>query len=981
MGTGRARGSALHGRRSYILVVLKAEEVASLEVMPQEDIPAWDGDPASFENFATSCRWYECSLKDTEKKLAAPRIWQRLAGAAKSVVKHLDPKDFATESGLQKLLTVLRESPLQKLPVPDSFARLERWTGMRRTSSESIPQLLVREEELFLELQQALKRARHERRKAEMRSMAVGVSEHDPSASPTRSPNVAGGKGGRMVEEEPTEQSFEEAPTTSGMDNTGFFENELRGYRLLKASKLTAAERQHVLTLTKNSTHFTLIRQALRSLFAETDGVEDHPRPRKTIWFEEPYEENDWDDEWWDEEPWPAAEAYWSDWPGADSWEDYEGMDYKADDLYGETPENDLAGQAAEQPLEEEQRLEEAFALATEANKILAEAKQAVARVRAARGYYDTAGHKGTGPGKGKGKPFGGKGKGPSSFGPCFICGQNGHGYQKCPDRWSRGGKSSPMSSPSSKGSSFGSGKGSGRPKGKGKKGKKGGKVYTMDFGYGMDYIPDINVLSLFENEELYAQGVAKAVLDTGATESVAGVESMARVLDSCPMLYHIQLEDRPRFRFGNGENQRAVSKIYLYTPAIGKVTFYLLDGSAERTPLLLGARDLRSRKAVISYHGDYLAYRNVTGQWMSTSLTSSQTGGHLWLDLMEQPVPIEFLLQRFNGYPSTRWPRGEDDDIDDDDGGPDDGGGKGNSRGTKRRRGPFVTRNLLQATTEHANRAATSGEPHQMFPPDEPGMPMDINSNVSHSPIAPPSPTAEVEKANEADTPNPEDQREYSAVPAESRFDVLNNKETIISDLELESVSHAESVEMSVEGLHAVATMAHTSESLPFHAVQSHEDCQSAVVCGDSSIFMMESEEHHGALLSDRLSILAQRLQRLREAPSSTRDEIMPPGDRPRSTPCGLAMSWRTPAGQGAVQQDRHVASVQSVRSAPALCHKGQWSWRDPGHWSPSRACRTGSGGTEGGVHLHDGHGEDLQWEADGTSVAPGTCGLISYL
>ena len=139
--------------------------------------------------------------------------------------------------------------------------------------------------------------------------MAVGASEHDPSASPTRSPNVAGGKGGRMVEEESTEQTFEEAPTTSGMDDTGFFENELRGYRLLKASKLTAAERQHVLTLTKNSTHFTLTRQALRSLFAETDGVEDHPRPRKTIWFEEPYDENNWDDEWWGEE-WPAAEAY-----------------------------------------------------------------------------------------------------------------------------------------------------------------------------------------------------------------------------------------------------------------------------------------------------------------------------------------------------------------------------------------------------------------------------------------------------------------------------------------------------------------------------------------------------------------------------------------------------------------------------------------------------------------------------------------------
>ena len=74
------------------------QEVVNLAVMPQEDIPAWDGDPASFENFATSCRRYERSLKDREKKLAAPRIWQRLAGAAKSVVKRLDPKDSVPRS-------------------------------------------------------------------------------------------------------------------------------------------------------------------------------------------------------------------------------------------------------------------------------------------------------------------------------------------------------------------------------------------------------------------------------------------------------------------------------------------------------------------------------------------------------------------------------------------------------------------------------------------------------------------------------------------------------------------------------------------------------------------------------------------------------------------------------------------------------------------------------------------------------------------
>ena len=65
------------------------------------------------------------------------------------MVRHLDPKDFSSENGMEKLLSVLCESPLQKLPIPDSFSRLETWSSLKRTSHETIPQLQVREEELF----------------------------------------------------------------------------------------------------------------------------------------------------------------------------------------------------------------------------------------------------------------------------------------------------------------------------------------------------------------------------------------------------------------------------------------------------------------------------------------------------------------------------------------------------------------------------------------------------------------------------------------------------------------------------------------------------------------------------------------------------------------------------------------------------------------------------------------------------------------
>ena len=51
--------------------------------MPEQpDLSVWDGDPSSYENVTTSCKWFGCSLKESDRRLAAPRIWQKLEGAA-----------------------------------------------------------------------------------------------------------------------------------------------------------------------------------------------------------------------------------------------------------------------------------------------------------------------------------------------------------------------------------------------------------------------------------------------------------------------------------------------------------------------------------------------------------------------------------------------------------------------------------------------------------------------------------------------------------------------------------------------------------------------------------------------------------------------------------------------------------------------------------------------------------------------------------
>ena len=125
------------------------------------DVPGWDGNPSTFLAFEVACKWFEKTLKETERRGAAARVWSRLSG---SVVKHLSAEDFDCAGGLDKLLQVLRASSLQSLPIPDSSA--EKWHQLRRRDQESIPELLVREDELFLELQQSLVRSRARERPA-----------------------------------------------------------------------------------------------------------------------------------------------------------------------------------------------------------------------------------------------------------------------------------------------------------------------------------------------------------------------------------------------------------------------------------------------------------------------------------------------------------------------------------------------------------------------------------------------------------------------------------------------------------------------------------------------------------------------------------------------------------------------------------------------------------------------------------------------
>ncbi|CAK9031652.1 Uncharacterized protein SCF082_LOCUS19728 [Durusdinium trenchii] len=262
-------------------------------------VPTWSGDPSEFESFVIACRWFEKSLKPSERTQAAPKIWARLTGPAKAVVKHLDPDEFASDEGLQRLLTVLRTAPLQQLPVPDSFKRLDVWHHLKRGQQESIPELLVREEDLFVQLQQALKRARQDRNLLSHADLVRDPVARPPPSTPSQSPiNLTGSRYADRIPPDTPQEARDRAP--GGDASTSEDAEQSRGW--------------------------TRKQQVWWNEDAGYDqSHEDH-------WIEEwPYDD-------WYGDPGHDEEAYWHAWPGHDE-------EWMEDSPWSEWPPDELPEQ------------------------------------------------------------------------------------------------------------------------------------------------------------------------------------------------------------------------------------------------------------------------------------------------------------------------------------------------------------------------------------------------------------------------------------------------------------------------------------------------------------------------------------------------------------------------------------------------------------------------------------------------------------
>ena len=265
--------------------------------------------------------------------------------------------------------------------------------------------------------------------------------------------------------------------------------------------------------------------------------------------------------------------------------------------------------------------------MAAEANRTMAEAREAVRKTRQARGYYSPESMSGKGmasnsssnKGFSKGKGSGSSGKGKSGFGPCFICGLRTHGYLNCPDRFSIG---------KSKGKMKG-------PPGKGKKGKSKGKNMYSD-------IHMMNIWTIqWDDIATHGRSHTFAVLDTGATENAVGTDCLHDLIMTGGFSYSVHKDDLPTFRFGNGQRDQAVSRVDLQGTSLGNISFYVLGGTACSTPPLIGARTLREKNAKLSYANGLFIYQDEAGEPNTQRSVKMQPlqSGHLTINLTDNPV------------------------------------------------------------------------------------------------------------------------------------------------------------------------------------------------------------------------------------------------------------------------------------------------------------------------------------------------------
>ncbi|CAE7387238.1 unnamed protein product, partial [Symbiodinium sp. CCMP2456] len=234
---------------------------------------------------------------------------------------------------------------------------------------------------------------------------------------------------------------------------------------------------------------------------------------------------------------------------------------------------------------EAEQDVQSAMATIQHARRTLKEARQKQNNVKLARQYFRTnSGANNRDYNKNRDEKM-----------VCLRCGRTGHRVANCPDPPTASAKSAEVTATTS-------------------------FVCFSDEAQAMmirstDTDPQQAMAACISTADAVDQG--KAVIDGGATKTLASVAAMERIMHLNNLkkgdtgLVSIDLSERPVFGFGNGSEDRCSSTVKLRIDAAskpGEVKVHCLDKG--NGPMLLSIDTLRKLKAIIDFESDLICFR-----------------------------------------------------------------------------------------------------------------------------------------------------------------------------------------------------------------------------------------------------------------------------------------------------------------------------------------------------------------------------------
>ena len=161
-------------------------------ISAKEVVVTWDGDPATWGDYARKVRLQWKKTPDRKKKYLAPDLASRLTGRAWSVTPDLEHAKLSKKNGTKYLLKFL-QSRLCRTAVPDAGARLEDLLiRLRRPLGMPMSQWSSYVLEAYRKVQRALVRARQQKKPQVTvsdapvaRSLQSEPQAEPPSRSPT----------------------------------------------------------------------------------------------------------------------------------------------------------------------------------------------------------------------------------------------------------------------------------------------------------------------------------------------------------------------------------------------------------------------------------------------------------------------------------------------------------------------------------------------------------------------------------------------------------------------------------------------------------------------------------------------------------------------------------------------------------------------------------------------------------------------------